>query len=205
MTVPYELNEADLHAYVDGELDIDEFCSRIVDKVDAAYSVKERNEDRESLRRLERHIMLNAIDSLYQEHLYAMDALRQGVQLRAYGQRDPLVEFKQEAYEMFAELMDTIKDQILSNMFRSATTLSAFRQMLDSLPHEEVHAQLAQFGGVASGGGSGGAGAGGDEQPVMPAAAATRRLRSSPKSARKRKSQVLSGKKARRSFSSTPA
>ncbi len=128
--------------------DFDSFCGKIVDRIDQAYQLKEKNEGADSLRWLERQIMLNGIDNLYQEHLYAMDALRTGVQLRAYGQRDPLVEYKQEAYIMFAELMDTLKDQICSNMFRSATTLTAFRQLISSLPQEEVHDQLEQFGGM---------------------------------------------------------
>ena len=134
----------------DGELVQEDFATRIVDRVDEAYKLKEKTEDADSLRWLERQIMLNAIDSTYQEHLYAMDALRQSVQLRAYGQRDPLVEYKQEAYAIFAELMDTVKDKILSNMFRSATTLSAFRQLLSSLPHEEVHDTLGQFEGTSA-------------------------------------------------------
>lgn len=95
--------------------------------------------------------MLNAIDQLYQEHLYAMDDLRQGVALRAYGQRDPLVEYKQEAYGMFSGLLEAIKDQILSNMFRSATTVTAFQHLMDTARQQEQHDSLGQFGGVGEG------------------------------------------------------
>jgi preprotein translocase subunit SecA len=79
-------------------------------------------------------ILLNAIDRLWQEHLYNMDALREGVYLRAYGQKDPLVEFKSEAYEMFEVLMQNIRSEILHNLFRSASNLMAFEQFLASLP-----------------------------------------------------------------------
>jgi preprotein translocase subunit SecA len=79
-------------------------------------------------------ILLNAIDRLWQEHLYSMDALREGVYLRAYGQKDPLVEFKSEAYEMFELLMQAIRSEILHNLFRSASNLMAFEQFLASLP-----------------------------------------------------------------------
>jgi preprotein translocase subunit SecA len=125
--------------------DADAFCRRVVDRIDQAYGLKERAEDPESLRWLERQIMLNAIDTLYQEHLYAMDSLRQGVQLRSY---DPLVEYKQEAYALFTGLMDSIKDEICSNVFRSATTITAFSQMLSTMPQREVHDQMDQFDGI---------------------------------------------------------
>jgi preprotein translocase subunit SecA len=147
-TFPIGFVEKDLEW--EGKWDSDAMARRLVERVDVAYRLKEKVEDPAALRWLERQIMLTAVDGSYREHLYGMDGLRQGVQLRAYGQRDPLVEYKQEAYEMFAELMENIKEQILSNMFRSATTLSAFRQLLISLPREEVHAQLGQFEGTAA-------------------------------------------------------
>ena len=90
----------------------------IMNRIEEAYSIKEKMETPDALRWLERYVMLNALDNLYQEHLYAMDSLRQGVQLRSYGQRDPLVEYKQEAYILYASLMDAIKDEICSNIFR---------------------------------------------------------------------------------------
>ena len=74
--------------------------------------------------------MLNAIDRLWQEHLYAMDSLREADYLRAYGQKDPLVEYKTEAYEMFVELMANIKDEVLHDLFRSTSNLLAFEQFL---------------------------------------------------------------------------
>ena len=83
---------------------------------------------------LERYIILNAIDRLWQEHLYAMDGLREGIYLRSYGQKDPLVEYKTEAYDMFSQLMASIKNEVLSNLFRSTTNLMAFEQFLSSLP-----------------------------------------------------------------------
>ena len=83
---------------------------------------------------LERYILLNAIDRLWQEHLYAMDGLREGIYLRSYGQKDPLVEYKAEAYDMFSQLMGSIKSEVLSNLFRSTTNLMAFEQFLATLP-----------------------------------------------------------------------
>jgi preprotein translocase subunit SecA len=83
---------------------------------------------------LERYIILNAIDRLWQEHLYAMDALREGVYLRSYAQKDPLIEYKTEAYEMFVELMANIKNEVLHNLFRSTSNLQAFENFLATLP-----------------------------------------------------------------------
>jgi preprotein translocase subunit SecA len=124
----------------------------VLEQVEKAYALKEKLENAESLRLLERHTMLSAIDTLYQEHLYGMDALRQGVQLRSYGQRDPLVEYKQEAYGMFADLMDSIREQICSNVFRSATTLAAFQSLFAAAPRKQVHDSLGQFGGLPAAG-----------------------------------------------------
>jgi preprotein translocase subunit SecA len=95
--------------------------------------VKAGHEQGDALKMLERYILLNAIDRLWQEHLYAMDGLREGVYLRAYGQKDPLVEYKSEAYKMFVELMDRIRGEVLGNLFRSTTNLASFETFLSQL------------------------------------------------------------------------
>lgn len=99
-----------------------------------AYDRKSELENPEALGGLERYIILNAVDRLWQEHLYAMDSLRDAVYLRAFGQKDPLVEYKNDAYAMFVDLMDNIKSEVLSNLFRSTTNLQAFEKLLASLP-----------------------------------------------------------------------
>jgi preprotein translocase subunit SecA len=78
---------------------------------------------------MERMVVLQAIDSHWQEYLRAMDGLRQGVGLRAYGQRDPLVEYKNEAYQMFQQLMSDIKTEIINGAFRSATSVGTLRRV----------------------------------------------------------------------------
>jgi len=112
----------------------DEVSNFLIEKIKKSYELKCAHEEPDALRFLERHIMLNAIDRLWQEHLYGMDALREAVYLRAYGQKDPLIEFKNEAYDMFTELMGNIKGEILHNLFRSTSNLLAFEQFLSSLP-----------------------------------------------------------------------
>ena len=63
-----------------------------------------------------------------------MDALREGVYLRGYAQKDPLIEYKTEAYDMFVELMANIKNEVLHNLFRSTSNLQAFETFLSTLP-----------------------------------------------------------------------
>ena len=106
----------------------------LVETIIASYERKSELEHPEALKGLERYIILNAIDRLWQEHLYAMDGLREAVYLRAFGQKDPLVEYKNDAYAMFVDLMDTIKGEVLNNLFRSTTNLQAFESLLANLP-----------------------------------------------------------------------
>jgi len=108
----------------------------LTEKIKAAYELKASTEVPESLKELERYIILNAVDRLWQEHLYAMDGLREAVGLRAYGQKDPLVEYKNEAFKVFSELMSNIRFEILNNLFRSTTNLQAFEKFLSSLPQQ---------------------------------------------------------------------
>ena len=76
-----------------------------------------------------------------------MDGLRQGVGLRAYGQRDPLVEYKREAFTMFEHLMSDIKTEIVNTVFRSTTSVDTFDQFLASLPQTLVHDEVSMLGG----------------------------------------------------------
>ncbi|HEX6564438.1 MAG TPA: preprotein translocase subunit SecA [Chthoniobacterales bacterium] len=120
----------------------------ITEKIKTAYGQKVQHEESEAVAGLERYILLNAIDRLWQEHLYAMDGLREGIYLRSYGQKDPLVEYKAEAYDMFSQLMGSIKSEVLSNLFRSTTNLMAFEQFLATLPFGLNAPDLAQTGGA---------------------------------------------------------
>jgi len=113
---------------------VDENAQFLVEKVREAYERKSSHEEPTAVKSLERYIILNAIDRLWQEHLYAMDALREGVYLRGYAQKDPLIEYKTEAYDMFVELMANIKNEVLHNLFRSTSNLQAFENFLATLP-----------------------------------------------------------------------
>ncbi len=106
----------------------------LIERIKESYQRKSSHEEPTAVKSLERYIILNAIDRLWQEHLYAMDALREGVYLRGYAQKDPLIEYKTEAYEMFVDLMANIKNEVLNNLFRSTSNLQAFETFLSTLP-----------------------------------------------------------------------
>src|SRR3954462_6122713 len=112
----------------------DENAQFLIGRIKEAYERKSSHEEPTAVKSLERYIILNAIDRLWQEHLYAMDALREGVYLRSYAQKDPLIEYKTEAYDMFTELMANIKNEVLHNLFRSTSNLQAFETFLSTLP-----------------------------------------------------------------------
>jgi preprotein translocase subunit SecA len=113
---------------------VEENAQFLIGKIKESYERKSSHEEPTAVKSLERYIILNAIDRLWQEHLYAMDALREGVYLRGYAQKDPLIEYKTEAYEMFVELMANIKNEVLHNLFRSTSNLQAFENFLSTLP-----------------------------------------------------------------------
>lgn len=116
-------------------------------RVKRAYELKVSMEDPNAVPIMERQILLQAIDSHWQEYLGGMDELRQGVGLRAYGQRDPLVEYKREAFTMFDHLMSDIKTDIVNTVFRSTTSVEKFEQFINELPQTLVHDEVSILGG----------------------------------------------------------
>ncbi len=120
----------------------------LIDKIRDSYNLKISFEDKEALKGIERYTILNAIDKLWQEHLYGMDSLRSSIGLRAYGQRDPLIEYKAEAFKLFDELMVNIKTEICHNIFRSASSLMAFENFLRNAPQQTLHTSASAFAGT---------------------------------------------------------
>src|SRR5437870_3560088 len=90
----------------------------LVRKIHEAYAAKERELGRDLLRQLEKMVMLRTIDTLWKDHLLGMDSLREGIGLRGYGQKDPLIEYKREAFDMFAAMMDRCEREVLEHLFR---------------------------------------------------------------------------------------
>ncbi|MEI2726084.1 MAG: preprotein translocase subunit SecA [Verrucomicrobiota bacterium] len=129
-------------------------CNFISDSIRKAYELKISFEEPEKLATVERFTILSAIDRLWQEHLYEMDSLRYSIGLRAHGQRDPLIEYKAEAFKIFDELMVNIKSEICHNIFRSASSLMAFENFLRNVPQQTLHQTTSAFGAGATATGS---------------------------------------------------
>ncbi|MGN0844877.1 MAG: SEC-C metal-binding domain-containing protein, partial [Kiritimatiellia bacterium] len=124
---PVLVTPEELKAYAGRPADAAE---EIYKRVEEAYELKCSLENQEVLPRLERFVLLRAIDREWQDYLRAMDDLRDAVRLRAYGQRDPLIEFKREAYSLFEHLMLSIKTRISSGLFRASTSVENMQNFM---------------------------------------------------------------------------
>ncbi|WP_069963555.1 preprotein translocase subunit SecA [Lacunisphaera limnophila] len=109
--------------------DLETLLKALVERIRKAYALKESVEDQAALGGLERYIVINAIDHHWQEHLTEMEELRRSIGLRSYGQKDPLSEYKGEAFRFFEELMNNVRLQICTSLFRSATNRDAFENL----------------------------------------------------------------------------
>jgi preprotein translocase subunit SecA len=98
-------------------LEVDELADAAVDEARAAYAARATEIGAERLQGLERAVILSIIDNKWREHLSEMDYLRAGINLRAMGQRDPLTEYQREGYDMFAELVDSVKYDTIRYLF----------------------------------------------------------------------------------------
>ncbi len=98
-------------------LDKDELIDLLKADAHAAYDRREAEMGPEVMRELERRVLLSVLDRKWREHLYEMDYLREGIYLRAYSQRDPLVEYQREGFDMFAAMMDGIKEEAVGFLF----------------------------------------------------------------------------------------
>jgi preprotein translocase subunit SecA len=173
-------------------------CNFISESVHKAYDIKISFENPDALKEVERFTILSAIDRLWQEHLYEMDSLRYSIGLRGYGQRDPLVEYKAEAYKIFDELMVNVKTEICHNIFRSASSLMAFENFLKNVPQQMLHQATSAFGGGGATATGTGAQAKGSDVVSEAAAAVTEKakpVRTGPKVGRNDACPCGSGKK----------
>ena len=118
-TYPISFKVEDIEAEVGGRtgLDTDFLSAKVLDDIFAAYAKREQDLGAEVLRELERKILLSVLDRKWREHLYEMDYLQEGIGLRAMAQRDPLVEYQKEGYELFSAMMDAIKEELVGFLF----------------------------------------------------------------------------------------
>ncbi|MFC1569928.1 preprotein translocase subunit SecA [bacterium] len=118
----------------------DDLTDRLEQSAKSAYRRIHQSFGDELMARLERFATLQTIDDRWKEHLYEMDQLKEGIGLRAYGQKDPLLEYKQEAFRTFTDLMIRIDNEILQFIFRAPFQIEGAPAME---VHEQVPAQMA--------------------------------------------------------------
>ena len=116
---PISFSVEDLVNEVGGRSGLDQgfILDRVLGDVEKAYEEREENLTPTVTRELERKILLSVLDRKWREHLYEMDYLQEGIGLRAMAQRDPLVEYQKEGYDLFAAMMDAIKEELVGYLF----------------------------------------------------------------------------------------
>jgi preprotein translocase subunit SecA len=124
----------------------DQVKEKLLSLLLGVYDKKEKEMTPELMRNLEGMAFLQIIDSKWKDHLYAMDSLREGIGLRAYGQRDPLIEYKREAFGMFSQMIGAIEDEAVETIFKlQPVRQERFRGVFSSLPQELSHPESEKF------------------------------------------------------------
>ena len=127
----------------------DEIRESLLDHMKGLYEAKEKTFPQDLMRHFERMVLLQVVDSRWKDHLYAMDSLREGIGLRAYGQRDPLIEYQHEGYAMFSDMIQRIKEDAVTYLFKvQAVQEEREPAVFDFSRQSLVHEEKAQFEGV---------------------------------------------------------
>ena len=136
-------------------MDADYLAAAIVEDCKAAYVKREESLGAEVMRELERKVLLSVLDRKWREHLYEMDYLQEGIGLRAMAQRDPLVEYQREGFDLFSAMMDAIKEEIAGFLFNIEVTVEESNQKVSgagleakSLPTTGLQYTAADESGV---------------------------------------------------------
>jgi preprotein translocase subunit SecA len=109
---------AGAQALLGREVFVNEVTDHLIAAAVAAYERRENDWGEELTREVERRVMLSVIDEKWRDHLYEMDMLKEGIGLRAWGQKDPLIEYKREAYTAFEAMMQGLGEEIIRRFFR---------------------------------------------------------------------------------------
>jgi preprotein translocase subunit SecA len=121
---------------------------RVEQAADAMMAAKAANMGPELMRFIEKSLLIQTLDAVWKEHLYALDHLRQGIGLRAYGQRDPLNEYKSEAFALFNAMLDELKERVTSTLARVELAPEPIREPPPPTQYMELHPQpMSAFAG----------------------------------------------------------
>lgn len=128
-----------------GSIDQEILLEAFLKDVNQAYETREALLTPKVMRELERQVVLSVLDRKWREHLYEMDYLQEGIGLRAMGQRDPLVEYQKEGYDLFVAMMDAIKEQVVGFVFNAQVQVQENQQDIEAKGFTKVEKQNLSY------------------------------------------------------------
>ncbi len=136
------------------ELDAEGIAQKVVLRLDEHFEQKEAAVGGETMRALEKHVMLTVLDQSWKEHLARMDYLRQGIYLRGYAQKQPKQEYKKEAFELFSSMLEEVKREVINLLARVRIRSEEEVAAMEALERQQAEArlQMSQFQHQGSGG-----------------------------------------------------
>ncbi|WP_459047844.1 preprotein translocase subunit SecA [Stenotrophomonas sp. PSU_St99] len=126
------------------ELDAEAIAAKVQERVNQHFAEKEAGVGEETMRALEKHVMLTVLDQSWKEHLARMDYLRQGIYLRGYAQKQPKQEYKKEAFELFSDMLENVKREVVTLLSRVRVRSDEEVQALEAAERQQVEARLRQ-------------------------------------------------------------
>ncbi len=127
-------------------LSYDDLRNKLLEAIRLAYDVREQHIGVETMRELERQILLRTIDSKWIDYLHNLDILREGIHLRGYGQRDPLQEYKREAFDMFNQLLRSIQEESIQLLFRAQPMVMGMEELEQLLLPDDLQISYDEDG-----------------------------------------------------------
>jgi preprotein translocase subunit SecA len=129
------------------ELDAEGIAQAVADHIERHFEQKEAAVGAETMRALEKHVMLTVLDQSWKEHLARMDYLRQGIYLRGYAQKQPKQEYKKEAFELFSEMLENVKREVIQLLSRVRIRSEEEVAAMEALERQQAEArlQMSQF------------------------------------------------------------
>lgn len=126
------------------ELDAEAIATKVQERVNQHFAEKEAGVGEETMRALEKHVMLTVLDQSWKEHLARMDYLRQGIYLRGYAQKQPKQEYKKEAFELFSDMLENVKREVVTLLSRVRIRSDEEVQALEAAERQQAEARLSQ-------------------------------------------------------------
>ncbi|WP_414613360.1 preprotein translocase subunit SecA [Stenotrophomonas pavanii] len=126
------------------ELDAEAIAAKVQERVNQHFAEKEAGLGEETMRALEKHVMLTVLDQSWKEHLARMDYLRQGIYLRGYAQKQPKQEYKKEAFELFSDMLENVKREVVTLLARVRIRSDEEVQALEAAERQQAQARLSQ-------------------------------------------------------------